>query len=104
MKAFLKTLLQFLFPQPKICLICHKALPEVGICYRCYQELELRVQALGYCERCHTFGYNTKTCDNCRLWPRYFKENRSLWPYEGGPRDCVQHFKFHHEPSRCKAL
>lgn len=96
--------LEFFFPTPRMCLLCHTRQDQLGVCEACHARYEEKRRRYGQCQRCGTFGVRAAVCDTCRNWPNYFTGNTALWPYQGEVRDAIVHFKFHHEPWRASAF
>lgn len=93
-------LLDLIFPNPCMCVLCEKRLQSLGLCASCRQRWQEFAQREGQCQRCGQFGSRAAQCDTCRAWPAYFRGNRALLPYTGNVREAILRFKYHNEPWR----
>jgi len=92
--SILSIISELIFPTPRICPLCRSKQEKLMICQACLDELAKLRLALGQCQRCGSFGYPTKVCDNCRTWPGYFKYNKAAVPYEKTYREVLHQLKF----------
>jgi len=90
-------ILNILFPQPRICPICGEKQNKLQFCPKCLEKLNERVNALGYCDRCGTFGNQTKECRSCHDWP-FDMTNKAAVPYLDEYRQIILDFKFNNKP------
>lgn len=93
-------LLEFIFPTPRICVLCGAIIDEIGYCASCAEKFELKRLQHGQCGRCGTFGVRGDVCDVCRNWPQYLCRVFSFWPYEEDVRESIAFYKYRNEPWR----
>ena len=100
----LDSLWEILFPTPRICVLCKKKQPQIGVCPDCQKKLAEYKKNTLRCKRCGTFGVSEAICPNHRNWPQFLKNNQSLWPYFGEYRRLLLNFKFKGQPWLAEAL
>ena len=100
----LDSLWEILFPTPRICVLCQKKQPQIGVCPDCQKKLAEYKKNTLRCKRCGTFGVSEAICPNHRNWPQFLKNNQSLWPYFGEYRRLLLNFKFKGQPWLAEAL
>lgn len=99
-----KKILDFLLPNPSMCVLCEQKMDTLSICDDCLERWVTFAQNEGQCQRCGAFGRRATVCDVCRDWPKYYVGNTALLPYTDTVRDAVLALKFHQEPWRAEGF
>ena len=95
-----QALVEFLFPNPSMCVLCEEKTTALTICPDCLARWRTLAEREGQCQRCGHFGTRAAVCDTCRTWPRYYRGNMALLPYTENVSEAIRRFKFHQEPWR----
>lgn len=99
-----KKLVEFLFPNPSMCVLCETKTERLTICPDCLARWQRLTVREGQCQRCGHFGTRAAVCDTCRSWPRYYHGNMALLPYTETVSEAIRRFKYHQEPWRIEGF
>lgn len=99
-----KWLLDIVFPNPSMCVLCEKRMQALSLCGDCLARWQRFAEAEGQCRRCGQFGSRAPVCDTCRDWPAYYLGNTAFLPYTDTVRDAIVRFKYHNEPWRAEGF
>lgn len=99
-----RRLLEIIFPNPSMCVLCEKRTDGLSICDDCLARWQRFAAAEGQCRRCGQFGSRAPICDTCRDWPDYYLGNTAFLPYTDTVREAILRFKYHNEPWRVEGF
>ncbi|WDV46116.1 ComF family protein [Clostridiaceae bacterium M8S5] len=105
-KDFIITIIDVIYPQRNICLLCDEFSEEIksGICPKCYNKLVYNIKTCEKCGRPLKQSYLPSLCHDCNNKQQIFKKGISPLIYEGYIRDCIHKFKYGKKPYMYKAL
>lgn len=99
-----KWLLDIVFPNPSMCVLCEKRMQALSLCGDCLARWQRFAEAEGQRRRCGQFGSRAPVCDTCRDWPAYYLGNTAFLPYTDMVREAILRFKYHGEPWRAEGF
>ncbi len=99
-----QSLLEVVYPTPKICLLCNETLPAPGCCQNCRNRIERYKKESGQCTRCGTFSVHGIYCPACYHWPEGYIKNTAPLPYQTEAEELIAQFKYLYQGHLAKPL